>query len=79
MKKSNSNKSKIGRNDPCTCGSGKKFKKCCLHKYWNARLDELSRRSVVQKTNISSLRPLTPADLRSFKVANDLLKKQQKG
>jgi len=19
----------IGRNDPCTCGSGKKFKKCC--------------------------------------------------
>lgn len=22
--------SKIGRNDPCPCGSGKKFKKCCL-------------------------------------------------
>lgn len=22
--------SKIGRNDPCFCGSGKKFKKCCL-------------------------------------------------
>ncbi len=21
---------KIGRNDPCFCGSGKKFKKCCL-------------------------------------------------
>lgn len=21
---------KIGRNDPCTCGSGKKYKKCCL-------------------------------------------------
>lgn len=20
---------KIGRNDPCHCGSGKKFKKCC--------------------------------------------------
>jgi SWIM/SEC-C metal-binding protein len=20
---------KIGRNDPCSCGSGKKFKKCC--------------------------------------------------
>ncbi len=20
---------KIGRNDPCTCGSGKKFKRCC--------------------------------------------------
>jgi len=23
-------KSQIGRNDPCSCGSGKKYKKCCL-------------------------------------------------
>lgn len=23
------NESKIGRNEPCTCGSGKKYKKCC--------------------------------------------------
>jgi uncharacterized protein len=22
---------RVGRNDPCPCGSGKKFKKCCLH------------------------------------------------
>ena len=21
---------KIGRNEPCVCGSGKKYKKCCL-------------------------------------------------
>ncbi|MCA9049860.1 MAG: SEC-C domain-containing protein [Planctomycetaceae bacterium] len=21
---------KVGRNDPCPCGSGKKYKKCCL-------------------------------------------------
>ncbi|MCA9555941.1 MAG: SEC-C domain-containing protein, partial [Myxococcales bacterium] len=20
---------KVGRNDPCPCGSGKKYKKCC--------------------------------------------------
>jgi hypothetical protein len=25
-------KKKIGRNDPCPCGSGKKYKKCCLPK-----------------------------------------------
>ncbi len=25
-------KTKIGRNDPCPCGSGKKFKKCCINK-----------------------------------------------
>ena len=23
---------KIGRNDPCVCGSGKKYKSCCLNK-----------------------------------------------
>ena len=23
---------KAGRNDPCPCGSGKKFKKCCMGK-----------------------------------------------
>ncbi len=22
---------KVGRNDPCPCGSGKKYKRCCLH------------------------------------------------
>ncbi len=25
-------KKKIGRNEPCPCGSGKKFKKCCIGK-----------------------------------------------
>ena len=25
-------KMKIGRNDPCYCGSGKKYKKCCINK-----------------------------------------------
>ncbi len=27
-----SKKKKIGRNDPCPCGSGLKFKKCCMNK-----------------------------------------------
>jgi hypothetical protein len=22
---------KVGRNDPCPCGSGKKYKQCCMH------------------------------------------------
>ncbi len=25
-------KDKVGPNDPCPCGSGKKYKKCCMHK-----------------------------------------------
>ena len=33
---------KIGRNDPCPCGSGKKYKNCCLDsgKYENLVLKE---------------------------------------
>src|SRR5208337_4479286 len=29
--------SKTNRNDPCPCGSGKKYKKCCLPKHEEAR------------------------------------------
>ncbi len=32
---SEKNTLKIGRNDPCPCGSGKKYKKCCLQKTTN--------------------------------------------
>lgn len=31
---------KVGRNDPCPCGSGKKYKKCCLRKTDEQRLAE---------------------------------------
>ena len=30
---------KIGPNDPCPCGSGKKYKKCCMQKDKAAGLD----------------------------------------
>lgn len=33
-------KRKIGRNDPCPCGSGKKYKKCCLIKSQTAKVME---------------------------------------
>ena len=36
---------KVGRNDPCPCGSGKKYKKCCLR---TAR-----QQDVAAKRNIS--------------------------
>ncbi|MCM8787642.1 MAG: SEC-C metal-binding domain-containing protein, partial [Candidatus Omnitrophica bacterium] len=32
-KRSGPSAKKIGRNDPCPCGSGKKYKKCCYPKY----------------------------------------------
>ncbi|MCY2987047.1 MAG: SEC-C metal-binding domain-containing protein [Planctomycetota bacterium] len=31
-KRSNAKTKRVGRNDPCPCGSGKKYKKCCMRK-----------------------------------------------
>lgn len=33
--------SKVGRNDPCPCGSGKKYKKCCIDKETSIFSEEL--------------------------------------
>jgi len=43
---------KIGRNDPCPCGSGKKYKKCCLDQeekklVLRQRLMNISRRDLI--------------------------------
>ena len=40
---------KIGRNDPCPCGSGNKFKKCCLPKGAKAGYTRGERESVLAK------------------------------
>lgn len=35
--------SKVGRNDPCPCGSGRKFKKCCLTKQYEPSMLQLTQ------------------------------------
>jgi hypothetical protein len=42
---------KIGRNDPCPCGSGKKYKKCCLGKENNAEAERKFQDSVNDYAN----------------------------
>ncbi|MEA3407570.1 MAG: SEC-C metal-binding domain-containing protein [Chloroflexota bacterium] len=37
---------KVGRNDPCPCGSGRKYKNCCMRKDRISEARELSRDSV---------------------------------
>lgn len=69
-------KTKTGRNDPCPCGSGLKYKKCCLHKHRNAKHEKSIQMPVATK-KITSLRPITPVDMRKFKVVNELLKNKQ--
>jgi hypothetical protein len=49
----------LGRNDPCHCGSGKKYKQCCLQK------DEDAARAARQKEQESAAAaeaPAAPAD-----------------
>lgn len=51
---------KVGRNDPCPCGSGKKFKKCCESQMLGGRFKaskiEAESATSIQKTvGLSSL------------------------
>jgi len=43
---------KAGRNDPCPCGSGKKYKKCCLPKDTAAAGDELNQRKATDELRV---------------------------
>ncbi len=43
--------SKIGRNDPCPCGSGKKYKSCCLAK-------DIAYQNLLQKQREAKIRAL---------------------
>lgn len=38
---------KVGRNDPCPCGSELKFKQCCARKH-----DQMSRMSLIAITGV---------------------------
>jgi len=42
----------IGRNDLCPCGSGKKYKKCCLDKNEKVRAVLVSERRKLTKENL---------------------------
>ncbi len=48
---------KIGRNDPCPCGSGKKYKKCCLGKeniIINDNINNLLKKKEVKNPEINN-------------------------
>lgn len=47
--------SQPGRNDPCHCGSGRKYKQCCLEK------DEAAARAARAKAAAEAALPAEPA------------------
>ncbi|MGO9109671.1 MAG: SEC-C metal-binding domain-containing protein [Thermoguttaceae bacterium] len=62
---------KVGRNDPCPCGSGKKFKKCCLGKE-PLRQQEKTR----SEFPIGTIALYGPDDKRTTKIAAGVIKRK---
>lgn len=46
--------SKIGRNDPCPCGSGKKYKKCCLNRRDDSNVNVENFRGILKELKYDS-------------------------
>lgn len=66
--------SKVGRNDPCPCGSGKKYKQCC----WKKRLPLGKRKfkaSVIRSGNTAKQLP----DLMERTFGEAISKAQESG
>ncbi len=45
---------KIGRNDPCPCGSGKKYKKCCMGKDKEQKKEFLEKVESMNRISMSA-------------------------
>ena len=57
---------KVGRNDPCPCGSGKKYKKCCETKQHHGRLT--AERVTTQTPKATGLTSLFQANTQAIPV-----------
>jgi len=69
---------KTGRNDPCPCGSGKKYKKCCLPKDQAAQRQHVAQQqaerdqhAVAHRSRLSEMRAELAARLAAIVPAED--------
>jgi hypothetical protein len=60
---------KIARNDPCHCGSGKKYKKCCFAKDEAARSAELAAEAAARAATAAESQP-APQPGHGFKAGS---------
>ena len=63
---------KIGRNDPCFCGSGKKFKKCCLYKQTPIIKTQLQKEHIPKTLNYTITYNSVIIEYFDFMDKNDL-------
>ncbi len=66
-----SGRQKVGRNDPCPCGSGKKFKQCCLGKDRSRQSEEAPSRFP-----IGTIALYGPDDKRTTKIAAGVIERE---
>lgn len=75
----------IGRNDPCSCGSGKKYKKCCMAKNQPKSSSQLlSNVKVINSagsmlSRISPMAPKAQPDIPSVDLQPEKKKEEDKG
>jgi len=58
-----SKKNKIGRNDICPCGSGLKYKRCCMNKKENSKIED-------KEFSISEILSLLKTTLQNLNIVN---------
>lgn len=63
---------KIGRNDPCPCGSGKKFKKCHMGREDELALDGMNEISIEMSVMITSLPEVSYGRAKEMKESLDI-------
>jgi hypothetical protein len=62
---------KIGRNQPCPCGSGKKYKKCCMH-------DKKASNSTFSWADGEGIHHIAPGEKPSAKSLEKMTQEYQK-
>jgi hypothetical protein len=60
---------KVGRNQPCPCGSGHKYKQCCLAK------DESDERQALEIASRRVENPFVSGPASAFRLAIDRVRK----
>ncbi len=66
---------KVGRNDPCPCGSGKKYKQCCMNK--SQPQSSLRKKITAKWLNAPSPQPAQYSDLMERTFGNAIHAQQE--
>lgn len=68
---------KVGRNEPCPCGSGKKYKNCCLNKNTEKELVSLAELKQVEIPKTQSKTKKTTTKTSGAKKTKKEIKKDE--